>query len=98
MHPDEYAAVQAAEFLTPDTMLPREKVAASLTAAGYPIKTSTLAAKATRGNGPPYRKFSGKALYRWGDALAWAKSMTMLPRRNTSEADVQVAAYRNCRT
>ena len=70
-------------------LLTREAVAAALTAAGYPISPRTLATKATRGGGPPYSLFSGRALYRWGDTLNWAQSLMSPPRRCTSEADAQ---------
>jgi len=73
----------------PDTLLTRERTAAALTAAGYPVATKTLATKATRGGGPPYSLFSGRALYRWGDALEWARGLMTPPRRSTAEADVQ---------
>ena len=76
----------------PDALLPRDPTAEALTAAGYPIKGATLATKATRGGGPPYRLFSGRALYRWGDALAWAEAATSAPRRSTSEADASQQA------
>ena len=76
----------------PDALLTRERTAAALTTAGYPVATKTLATKATRGGGPPYSLFSGRALYRWGDALDWARSLTTPPRRSTSEADAQRAA------
>lgn len=76
-----------------EARLTRERTAEALTAAGYPVATKTLATKATRGGGPPYSLFSGRALYRWGDALDWARSMTTAPRRTTSEADAgKVAA------
>jgi hypothetical protein len=57
-----------------DCLLTRERTAAALTAAGFPTKSKTLATKATRGGGPPYRLYSARALYRWGDALDWARS------------------------
>ena len=76
---------------TTDVLLTRQRVAEALTAAGYPISHRTLATKATRGGGPPYSLFSGRALYRWGDALEWAESLTTAPRRSTSEADVHAA-------
>lgn len=56
-------------------------------AAGYPVAHATLATKATRGGGPPYRLFSSRALYRWADALEWAQTNTSAPRCSTSEAD-----------
>lgn len=86
MHPNDYEKLRA------DSLLPRGQVAAALTIAGYPIKAGTLATKATRGGGPPYRVFSGKTLYRWGDALGWAEAATSAPRRSTSEHQVQAAA------
>jgi hypothetical protein len=71
----------------PDALLTRGATAAALTAAGYPVATATLATKATRGGGPPYRLFSSRALYSWADALDWARANTSAPRRSTSEAD-----------
>ena len=71
----------------PDALLTREAVAAALKAAGYPVAPATLATKATRGGGPPYRLFSSRALYRWADALDWARANTTAPRCSTSEAD-----------
>ncbi len=71
----------------PNTLLTRRDAAAALRAAGFPVAEKTLATKATRGGGPPYSLFSGRALYRWGDALAWAQSRMTPPRCSTSEAD-----------
>jgi hypothetical protein len=62
-----------------DALLTREATAAALTAAGYPIAAKTLAGKATRGGGPPYGVFAGRALYRWGAALGWARSHVTPP-------------------
>lgn len=76
----------------PDDLLTRTQAAAALTAAGYPTANATLATKACRGGGPLYRTYSGRALYRWADALEWAESRTSAPRRSTSEADAQQAA------
>ena len=75
-----------------DRLLTRVQVAEALTEAGYLIKPKTLATKATRGGGPPYGVFSGRTLYRWGDALEWARAATSAPRRSTSEHQVQAAA------
>jgi hypothetical protein len=60
--------------LRPDDLLTREQVAAALTAMGYLIREKTLATKASRGGGPSYNVFNRRALYRWADALAWAKA------------------------
>ena len=72
----------------------RDRTSEALTAAGYRVATKTLTTKATRGGGPPYSLFSGRALYRWGDALDWARSITTPPRRSTSEADARRAEGR----
>jgi hypothetical protein len=71
----------------PDARLTRERTAEALTALGFPVSARTLATKATRGGGPPYSLFCGKAMYRWQDALEWARSLTTPPRRSTAEAD-----------
>lgn len=75
-----------------EALLTRDRIAAALTEAGYPIKAKTLATKATRGGGPPYQLFSGKALYRWGSSLAWAQATITAPRCSTSEVFEQHAA------
>ena len=54
-------------------MLTRDETAVALTAAGYPIRSATLGTKATRGGGPPFRRFGTRSLYRWGDAIDWAE-------------------------
>lgn len=69
----------------PDALLRREDTAQALTASGYPTKAKTLATKATRGGGPPYRKYGPWPLYRWGDSIAWAKNRLGEPRYTTSE-------------
>jgi hypothetical protein len=76
----------------PDTLLTRDATADALTVAGYPTRSATLATKATRGGGPVFRKFGPRALYRWGDALDWARAKLTPPRRSTSEADAGRAA------
>lgn len=68
-----------------DLLLTRERVAEALTAAGYPISPKTLATKAVRGGGPPFSRFMRRTLYRWGDALKWARSSTTPPACSTSE-------------
>ncbi len=70
-----------------DLLLTRERTAAALTEAGFPVKAKTLATKATRGGGPPYSKFGIRALYRWGDALAWAEGRLTSAKCSTSEQD-----------
>jgi hypothetical protein len=74
---------------SPDALLTRGATADALTENGYPMKPATLATKATRGGGPPYRRFGAVALYRWGEALQWAQSRLSAPIRSTSELDLQ---------
>ena len=75
-----------------DTLLRRSPTAQALTALGYPCSDKTLATKATRGGGPPYRLFGRVPLYRWGDAIAWAEGKMSAPRCSTSDADNHQAA------
>lgn len=70
-----------------DALLTRAKTAETLTEAGFPTSKATLATKASRGGGPPFRRFGAKPLYRWGDSLDWAQSRLGPPMRSTSEAD-----------
>jgi hypothetical protein len=72
--------------LVDETLLTRACTAAALTEAGFPVSPATLATKATRGGGPPYQLFGRKPLYRWGAALAWARSRLSKPVTSTSEA------------
>jgi hypothetical protein len=76
----------------PHALLRRKAVAAALTEAGFPTAETTLATKAVRGGGPPYRLFGRVPLYRWADALAWAEGRLSPPRCSTSEADIEDAA------
>jgi hypothetical protein len=71
----------------PDALLTRDATAAALTAVGFPVAPKTLATKATRGGGPPFRKFGPRALYRWGDSLEWAIARLGPVITSTSEAD-----------
>jgi len=74
----------------PDSLLSRVATAKALTDGGYPIKAKTLATMATRGGGPPYRKWSKVVLYRWSDALQWARARLSDPVPHTSACDVSV--------
>lgn len=75
-----------------DALLTRDQVAVALTAKGFPVRPKTLATKATRGGGPPFRRFGTRPLYVWGEALAWAEARLSTPRTSTSEDDIQQAA------
>jgi hypothetical protein len=72
-----------------DALLSRDQTAKALTEEGFKTSPKTLATKATRGGGPPYRLFGKRALYRWEDALHWAQSRLTLPHANTSEWDTE---------
>jgi hypothetical protein len=73
--------------LDPEIMLRRRDAARALKEAGYPVSEATLATKATRGGGPPYRRFGRVPLYRLGDLISWAEARLSEPMRSTSEAD-----------
>jgi hypothetical protein len=73
-------------ILDNDTLLGRSDTARALSDAGFPDSPATLAKKATRGGGPRYRLFGRKPLYRWGDALEWARGRLSEPVTNSSEA------------
>jgi hypothetical protein len=64
----------------PEDLLTREQTAAALTRNGYRVKEKTLATKASRGGGPPYHLFNGRAVYRWSSVLAWAQGSMGTPR------------------
>jgi hypothetical protein len=67
-----------------DVLLTRKQTAEALNNVGIPITPATLATKATRGGGPPYRLFGPKPLYRWGDTLDWAMGRLSQPMSGTS--------------
>jgi hypothetical protein len=59
----------------------------ALTEAGFPTAVATLATKATRGSGPPFRLYGRIPVYRWADALDWARSRLSDLVTSTSEHD-----------
>jgi len=71
----------------PDTLLNRRAAAAALTEAGYPTATATLATLASRGGGPRFQKFGRYPLYRWSDAIEWAKARLGPLVASTAELD-----------
>jgi hypothetical protein len=70
-----------------DDLLTRDENAVALTAAGYIIRSATLATMATRGGGPPFVIFGTRALYRWGDSIDWAQNRSAVARRRRASAD-----------
>ena len=75
----------------PDAQFTRERLADELTKAGYPTTTATLATKASRGGGPPFRKWGRRPIHRWGYALACAQSKLGPVVTSTSALDTAVA-------
>lgn len=77
--------------LAPDTLLRRKLAAEALTAAGFPIKASTLSTIATRSRGgrPRYQLFGRVPLCRWGDLVAWAQGRMSEPRGSTFGTDAR---------
>jgi hypothetical protein len=73
----------------PDTLLRRADAARALTEAGFPTATSTLSTLASRGGGPPHRRFGRVPLYQWSDLLAWAHGRLGPKIRSTSEAETR---------
>jgi hypothetical protein len=71
----------------PDARLTRDAAADALTKAGFPVRKATLATLASRGGGPPYRKFGTRPIYRWGDLVSWAHARLGPVVSSTSEAD-----------
>jgi hypothetical protein len=61
-------------LIKPDALLSRVETANALTELGFKIAPTTLTTLACRGGGPPYKVFARRPLYKWADALTWAKS------------------------
>ena len=76
----------------PEALLTRDAMASALTEAGFPVSPATLATKACRGGGPPFRKFGPKPLYPWGSGLEWARAKLGPVVSSTSELDRSAAA------
>jgi hypothetical protein len=77
------------EFRSSDPLLTRDMTAVALTEAGYPIKSKTLATKASRGGGPPFQRFGSRPLYRWSDTIAWAENQMSEAVTSTSDFDIK---------
>ena len=72
---------------SPDAMLSRNDAATALNEAGFPTSAATLATKACRGGGPPFRLYGRKPLYRFSDLMAWAESRCSRTVHSTSELE-----------
>lgn len=75
--------------LNPDSFLTRDKAALALSERGFPISKNTLSTLASRGNGPSYRRFGRRVLYRLDDLVSWANARCSASRTSTSEFDAQ---------
>lgn len=69
-----------------DLLLRRKELSKKLTERGYPVAANSLATMATRGGGPPYRKFGRAVLYPWQEALEWAERRLGPLLQSSSEA------------
>jgi hypothetical protein len=63
----------------PEARLTRAQTAQALTAAGFPTSAATLATMATRGGGPPFKKYAPRAVYGLSEVMAWAKTRLAKP-------------------
>jgi len=80
------------DSVDPKTFLTRFQVAEALEACGIPLSYDTLATKATRGGGPPFRIFGKSAVYQWADVVAWVIETMGEPARTTSEHRARMAS------
>jgi hypothetical protein len=63
-----------------EVRLTRKQLAAALTKEGFPITAATLATKATKGGGPPYRLFGHRSMYLLSEGIVWAQSRVQSSR------------------
>jgi hypothetical protein len=70
--------------INPDKLLRRAETAEALQAMGFPVAEKSLETRASRGGGPPFKRFGRIPLYRWGDTLDWAHAKLTPPTRSTS--------------
>ncbi len=73
--------------IDPDKLFRRRDAADALTAAGYPVNTTTLATMASRGTGPKFKLFGRTPLYRGADLMEWAERRTSPFGRSVSECE-----------
>ncbi len=65
----------------------RKGMAQFLTEQGFKTAEASLATWATRGGGPPFRKYGVFPLYDEDEALEWARSRLSKRVRSTSELE-----------
>jgi hypothetical protein len=80
------------ESIDPRTFLTRRQLPGPLKACGFDVPHDTLATMASRGGGPPFRKFGKSAVYQWADVVAWVRETMGEPARTTSEHRARMAS------
>jgi hypothetical protein len=80
------------DAIDPGTFLTRYQLAETLEQCGISVSYDTLATKATRGGGPPFRIFGKSAVYQWADVVAWVLETMGEPARTTSEHRARMAS------
>jgi hypothetical protein len=83
---------RALESIDPRAFFTRYQLPGTLEACGVPMSYDTLATKATRGGGPPFRIFGKSAVYQWADVVAWVLETMGEPARTTSEHRARMAS------
>jgi hypothetical protein len=79
----------------PEQVLDRADTADMLTRCGFKVSKQTLAKIAcTRADGPAYRVAFGRAMYRAGDALAWAMTLMRDPADSPQRRGAQTRRER----
>lgn len=75
-----------------DLYAPHSRIEISnfLTGKGYKISATTLATMATRGGGPPFRKWGKTPIYLPIEALEWAEARVSAPcKRSPAEPEIE---------
>ena len=87
-----------AHNIPPDTLLDRRQLAEALCQLGFTVTRQTLETMASRGSGPPYRRWGGVVRYEWSAALVWARARLSEPhsspaahRRHRAAVDASAA-------
>ena len=62
-----------------DILCTRAELARMLQDEGFPVTETALATQASRGRGPTYRIFQGRAMYTREDGLTWAHECLKIP-------------------
>jgi hypothetical protein len=62
------------------------EIAEALQAMGFLVAAKSLETRASRGGGPPFKRFGRIPLYRWGDTLDWANTRLTPPSLASTKA------------